>query len=346
MARRLIDLAEQHAQTILLVLMLIGLFAAFLVAFLWIGIPRKTKGTIMAGVTFSQIYAQDLGLNWREALTSSLDELGVRHFRIPVYWKIVEPEEGRFEWQSIDYQMDEIGKRGGHVILAIGAKLPRWPECWIPDWATLHGITGEREARLKYMDETVKRYKDHPALDSWQVENEALFPFGLCPKPSRVFLKQEIQRVRSQDIVHPIVTTDSGELSTWLQTAPLVDRLGISVYRVVTTYFGIVWKYTFIPPYWYARHALLVSPLSDGVFVSEFQMEPWAQDSLAVTPISEQFRTFNPEQMDANFRFAERMRIREIYFWGVEWWYWMKTKQNDDRFWMQAKSFWQKHSIE
>jgi hypothetical protein len=295
-------------------------------------------------VTFSHVYAEDLGLNWRETLTSTLDDLGVRYFRIPVYWKIVEPEQERFDWQTVDYQMDEIGRRGGKVLLAIGAKVPRWPECWIPDWATFHGIAGERASRLRYMEEAVNRYKDHPALLAWQVENEALFAFGLCPKPNREFLKREVDLVRNLDISHAVVTTDSGELSTWISVASLVDKMGVSVYRVVTTFWGAVWEYTFVPPYWYARRALLVSPWVDEIFVSEFQMEPWANDSLRVTPIDVQFRTFDIGQMRKNFDFAERMRMNEIYFWGVEWWYWMKTRQNDDRFWETAKEFFRRHA--
>jgi hypothetical protein len=74
-------------------------------------------------------------------------------------------------------------------------------------------------------------------------------------------------------------------------------------------------------------------------------MEPWAEDSLTVTPLREQFHTFSIEQMQKNFSFAERMRFNEIYFWGAEWWWWMKVKQNDDRYWNLAKEFFQKHSV-
>ena len=88
----------------------------------------------------------------------------------------------------------------------------------------------------------------------------------------------------------------------------------------------------------------LISPFVNETFVSEFQMEPWAEDSLTVTPIPEQFKTFDIKQMERNFDFADRMRINEIYFWGVEWWYWMKTKQRDDRFWNTAKQYIERHN--
>lgn len=324
-------------------LLLLGIPLASLILFLWVGIPSKTRGTFHAGVTFSQTYATSLGLNWRETLTATLDELGVRQFRIPVYWSIVEPVRDHYEWSSIDFQMDEIARRNGKVLLAIGLKLPRWPECWMPEWAKNLPVEEEHAQRIKYLTAAVERYKDHPALETWQVENEAGFLFGICPPPDRNFHKQEIEHVRTLDPNHPIATTDSGELSTWIPTGSLVDSLGISVYRIVRLPWGSVWTYDWIPPYWYARRAALVSPWVTHLFVSEFQMEPWVEKSITETPVEEQFETFDISRMEKNFAFAERMHFDEVYFWGVEWWWWMKVKHNDHRFWDQASVFFHDH---
>lgn len=342
MARRLKLRPDRVFAAVIWTTASVGCFAIVLAAFLWVGNPnKKTTGQLQLGVTFSAPYARELGLNWRETLTAALDDLDVRHFRIPAYWSIVEPSENVYNWTETDYAMDEIGLRNGNVTLAIGAKLPRWPECWIPEWAASKSVAGERSARLRYLSAVVTRYKDHPALSAWQVENEALFPFGICPKPSRSFFKSEINLVRSLDPNHQILSTDSGELSTWLSTGPLVDRLGVSVYRVVLTPKGRIWRYTWIPPYWYARHALLVSFAVKDIFVSEFQMEPWA--NVVSDPLPVQFRTFTPAQMVSNFAYADRMRISEIYFWGVEWWWLMKTKHNDPRFWDLARIYFHAH---
>jgi hypothetical protein len=317
----------------------LGIFVALIAAFLWIDVPRKTRGPIQYGVTFSQPYAEELGLNWRELLTAILDDLHIRHFRIPAYWSVVQPTENTYDWRALDYQLDEIAARQGTVTLAIGAKLPRWPECWIPEWAKQLSAAQEQTARLSYIEKVVTRYKEHPALRSWQVENEALFPFGQCPKPDAAFFKKELRYVASLDPKHSIATTDSGELSTWLRTGPFVDELGISVYRSVTTWWGSVWHYTLIPPYWYAHHAWLVRPFVRRVYVSEFQMEPWANQPLPKTPLVDQFKMFNLDQMEQNVHFAERMQFDRIDFWGVEWWWWMKTQQKDARFWDKAKVF-------
>jgi hypothetical protein len=338
MARRLNARPDRAFRVFLLLTGAVGAIAFAIAAFLWIGdSSKKTVGPIQAGVTFSAPYARELGLNWRETLTAILDDLDVRHFRIPAYWSIVQPSEGAFDWTETDFEMDEIARRQGSVTLAIGAKLPRWPECWIPAWAASKSTVEEQSARLAYLRATVEKYKDHPALSAWQVENEALFPFGVCPKPDRSFFKKEIELVRSLDPNHPVYTTDSGELSTWVSTGPLVDKLGVSVYRIVVSSGGRIWKYSWIPPYWYARHAALVSFAVRSIYVSEFQMEPWA--NVASDPLDVQFRTFTPEMMKMNFSFADRMRVPEISFWGVEWWWWMKTKQEDPRFWDLARIY-------
>ncbi|OGL73107.1 hypothetical protein A3E39_04405 [Candidatus Uhrbacteria bacterium RIFCSPHIGHO2_12_FULL_60_25] len=322
--------------------MIVGGVIALLIATLWVGVSTKTPGDIKKGVTFSQIFAESLGLNWRELLTVSLDDLGVRQFRIPAYWNVVQPAPDRYDWSSIDYQLDEIAHRNGKVLLAVGLKLPRWPECWKPDWVKPLTTKDEHTARLAYIEAAVTRYKDHPALESWQVENEANFLFGECPLPNLSFFKQEVALVKRLDQSHPITTTDSGELATWLAVGPQVDGLGVSVYRVVRLPWGSVWPYDWIPPYWYARRALLVSPWVKRVFVSEFQMEPWVEKAVTETPIDRQLETFDVSRMRKNFTFSERMQFDEIYFWGVEWWWWMKTKQSDPRFWDMAREFFQK----
>jgi len=49
------------------------------------------------GVTFSKRYAEDIQLNWKETYTAMLDDLKIRKIRIPVYWDLAEPEEGKYD---------------------------------------------------------------------------------------------------------------------------------------------------------------------------------------------------------------------------------------------------------
>lgn len=313
------------------------------ISYLWIGTSQTTPGPLNPGVTFSVPYAKELGINWREALTASLDDLHIKSFRIPAYWSEIQPTPDTYVWNDLDYQMEEIARRDGRVTMVVGAKVPRWPECWIPAWAKQRSTSGEQAARLAYITEVVNRYKHAPALQYWQVENESMFDFGICPKPSFEFLKKEIALVRSLDSKHPIATTDSGELSTWIRVGSLVDRLGVSTYRRVRTPWNRTWEYSFIPTYWYAKRAALVRPWVKQVYVSEFQMEPWTDDPIQSTSVKTQLEFFDIPQMRKHFAFAERMQIQDISFWGVEWWWWMKTQQHDPRFWNEARSFYLYH---
>ena len=188
------------------------------------------------------------------------------------------------------------------------------------------------------------RYKDHPALESWQVENEVNFLFGECPLPDYPIFRQEAALVKQMDPAHPVVTTDSGELATWLAVGPVVDALGVSVYRIVRNPVigNVNFHYWFIPPYFYSRKALVLKFFGlKQVYISEFQMEPWSNRSLPETPIYDQLSSMNAEQMRRNFTYAEHMGISPIDFWGLEWWIWMKDKHGHPEFYDLAKQFFQ-----
>jgi hypothetical protein len=72
------------------------------------------------------------------------------------------------------------------------------------------------------------------------------------------------------------------------------------------------------------------------VFVSELQTEPWSPGPIKDWDIEEQKQHMNPEKLRANFAFASRMSVSEVYLWGVEWWYWMK-EQGHPEMWEAGK---------
>jgi len=46
----------------------------------------------------------------------------------------------------------------------------------------------------------------------------------------------------------------------------------------------------------------------------------------------------NLEIFKRNIDFAEKTGLKEFYLWGGEWWYWLKTKQNNDEIWQEVKN--------
>src|SRR3990167_87609 len=142
------------------------------------------------GVSFSTAHADWIGPGWRETYDALLDDLGVKRLRLNAYWNQIEPREGQYDWRDLDYQMDRAAEKGATVILAIGRKLPRWPECHEPDWAAGRPEAEKRELVLQMLGAVVARYREHQSLMMWQLENEPLFDFGGCPPPDATFLAQ------------------------------------------------------------------------------------------------------------------------------------------------------------
>jgi hypothetical protein len=111
-------------------------------------------------------------------------------------------------------------------------KTPRWPECHIPEWAKLQSKEEQQAAILDFLKEIVARYDSSKAIVRWQVENEPFFPFGECPWVDKEFLKKEVALVKSLDSKNrPVVVTDSGEGSLWIQAAKIGDIAGTTMYK-------------------------------------------------------------------------------------------------------------------
>ncbi|MCE9586189.1 beta-galactosidase [Candidatus Uhrbacteria bacterium] len=323
---------------------LIGVAAAALVflGFFLIGWPKEYPKQY--GVTWSSPYAWGLGLNPNDGLREVLDDLGVRRFRIPAYWTDIEREQGKYDFRILREQLDMIAERKGNVMLAVGSRLPRWPECWVPDWAMQVDPATRRVAQLTYLKKTYDTFKDHPSIMGWQVENEANFTLYVnCSGLDKKLVLEELRYIRDEEAKRkdprPVYTTDSGELSLWVDWAGEVDGLGVSLYRAVTNpWLGVI-NYWFIPPWAYSRKAWLARFFVDPIFVSEFQMEPWSDHPLQNTSLDDQYRTLSIEQMRKNFTYAKRVEMPAVDFWGAEWWYWMREKQGNAEFWNEAKKF-------
>jgi hypothetical protein len=325
---------------------LLGVVFVIVLSFVYFNLtgpdPRED---VDLGVTFSYRYAEALGLDWKETYVAMLDDLGIRKLRVPVYWDLVESERGTLDYSAVDWQLDEARKRGAEVILSVGQRVPRWPECHIPAWAKEGGDESYREAELtEFLGKTVTRYKDRPEITTWQVENEPfLVFFGECP-PLRIgFLDQEIALVRSLDPSRPVMLTDSGELSIWLPAAKRADIFGTTMYRkIYKPGFGY-FTYPLGPNFFLFKEAFVrLFSDQDRFVVIELQAEPWASGWVANVPIEEQFRTMNPDLLRQNVEYAKRVGFPEIYLWGAEWWYWLREKHGMPETWDTARELFRK----
>ena len=296
-----------------------------------------SPGVNSFGVTFSIKYAKDMKLDWREAYLAVLDDLKVKHLRIPAYWDETELGEGRFNFDDLDWQLAEAEKREAKVILSIGYRLPRWPECHIPDWAKDKPRADFENDALGYLKTTIERYRANDAVIYWQIENEPfLRGFGECPKFSVEFLDKEIALARSLD-PRPIIISDSGELSLWFQAAKRADIFGTTMYRAIWNKYLGYFNYP-LPPEFFHFKANIVRSFGTmrRAIVIELQAEPWGPKMAYDLSPEEETRSFSPQKFRDNIEYAKAVGFPEVYLWGAEWWYWKKEK-GDERYWEIAK---------
>lgn len=328
-----------------LVAALLLVLAFVLLLFGYFNLPGPApREDVSLGMTFSSRYAEGLGLDWKETYTALLDDVGVKKMRLPAYWDLIEKEKGTYDFSDLDWQIVETKKRGGDVILTVGLKVPRWPECHIPDWAKEDALV-RQEGILSFIEKVVERYQDNRTITTWQVENEPFLTFGICPDFDVSFLEKEVALVKKLDPSRPVLLTDSGELSLWYGAASRGDEFGTTLYRdIYSKNVGGYFTYP-IGPNFFRFKAWMVRTFAhqQNLMVIELQGEPWASGWIVNIPLEEQARTMNEQKLRENVDYARQVGFHDIYLWGGEWWYWMKTKQHVPAVWEEGRRLFQKY---
>lgn len=297
---------------------------------------------IRYGVSYSSDFATFLGLDYKKTYIDSLDELKIKNIRLTSYWTTLEKEQGKFDFSETDFLISEASKRRVNIILVVGTRQPRWPECYVPDWAKKLDVKERQKGVLSLITKVVERYKDNENIRAWQVENEPLLEaFGAgCDKPDEKFLKSEVNLVKSLDN-RPVIVTDSGELGNWVFPMKISDIFGTTIYRLVYNDFIGDTKYYFTPSFYNLKSKIIrhiIAPKNQKTIAIEVQAEPWSpENNLKDTPIDKQMKRFSPKAFEDNVNFAKKTGFDEIYLWGVEWWYWMKQKGYSE-YWDYAKT--------
>jgi len=305
--------------------------------------PVNSNRSINWGVTFSDKFSQDIGLNSKENLRAILDDLKVDRIRLIAYWDDIEQEKNMFDFSDLDWQINEVQKRNVEIILAIGMKVPRWPECHMPDWTMNLSVSEREKELLLYLEEIVKRYKDNKAIKIWQIENEPFLKFGKCPKREKNFIKNEISLVKSLDKSRPILITDGGEFGWWPKASKEGDIFGTTMYRrIYSKYFGRV-NYHLPPEFFILKEKMtrfLINDHNKKFIVIELAAEPWMTKQIYETQLEEQLKSFELDFFKDTIEYAKLTGFDEYYLWGAEWWYYMKVNERPE-FWEEAKKLWE-----
>jgi hypothetical protein len=306
-------------------------------------IQNHKNKPLVIGTTFIPNYARYFGLDPKETLQATIDDLGIRRFRLVSYWKNHEPTEDNYDFTELDWQFDMIEKVGGEVSLTLGLRQPRWPECHGPDWAMEKPIEEWSQDLNEFMGVVIDRYKDRPSLIEYQLENEYfLSVFGECPDHSRERLVNEFNYVKSKDPTKPLIVSRSNNATpSWPIGEPRADLVAASIYKRV--YDKTVTRRYFEYPYpaWFygfLAGATMLTTDRDTI-IHELQTEAWLPEPYEMknAPIDELYKTFGPDDVASRLKYGVDTGIRTIDIWGVEWWYQMKTQRNAPEIWDLAK---------
>jgi hypothetical protein len=305
----------------------------------------KVQKNINYGVTFSNRFADQMGLNWKETYIRTLDDLQVKNIRLVAYWDEIEQEKDVYDYSNIKWQLDEAEKRDVNVILSLGRKVPRYPECFEPSWGKELPSDNLREQELlEYVKETVNELKGYRTIKIWQVENEPFWPFGECNNPSikKEMVVKEIELARSLD-PRPILVQDSGEGGVWRPTYEMGDYLGISMYRRIWynfwgIFFGRFVYFQYPLGHWtYKIKANMVGVPVDKIIITELQGEPWGPRINSELTQEEKDQTMSRNHFLSTLSYAQKSGFNDLYIWGVEWWYFEKLNGNPF-YWDTAKA--------
>jgi len=310
---------------------------------------KDKPATIMYGMSFNTSYARELGLDWQATYDAILDDLGVRHLRLAAHWPMVEPAPGTFNFDELDYQIMRAEEVGATVIFAVGRRLPRWPECHVPEWARSLSEVERQAAIMSYIEVVVERYKNSPAIIYWQVENEPfleVFAFEHCGVLDTDFLEREIALVKRLDPSRHVLVTDSGNLGTWAGACSRGDLFGTSVY--VHFWNPELGQFRTILPPWFYRVKDNVMALRYGekpTLLIELSAEPWLIEPIIDVPLETQFTRMNLQKFEDILEYAEATHFEQQYLWGAEWWYWLKL-QDRPEMWERGQQLFMKDTIQ
>ncbi|MBI2057990.1 MAG: beta-galactosidase [Candidatus Yanofskybacteria bacterium] len=310
---------------------------------------RKLPSEIKYGVSFSKFHSDELKLDWKETYLALLNDLGVKKIRLTAHWPNTEPLNDKFNFSELDFQIAEAEKRGLEVILAVGRRLPGWPECHVPDWARVKSeklkvksiADYDQEELLKYIETVVNRYKELQSIKYWQVENEPFLTFfsrANCGELDKNFLEKEVALVKRLDPTRSVLMTDSGEFGTWFGAYKRGDIFGTSLYLYIwNKKFNLPFRYPILPAFFRFKQNLvsLIYGKKPSLII-ELSAEPWLLQPIVDTPIEVLQERMGLDKFNEMIDFAAKTGFDEQYLWGAEWWYWMK-KQGYPEHWERAK---------
>ena len=73
------------------------------------------------------------------------------------------------------------------------------------------------------------------------------------------------------------------------------------------------------------------------IIAIEVSSEPWLPQPIVETPMKILLERMGPDKFQEMIDLSHKSGFDDIYYWGVEWWYWMRENGHPE-FWSIAKA--------
>jgi hypothetical protein len=320
---------------------------------------------VQVGTSFSAPHASYLGLDWQDAYRR-LEAMHFKVIRLSAYWDQVDVQG----YDQLDWLLNESRASGQPVVLSVGMKGLGWPEFYIPPQLTPKVADGAevghdpllRAATLDFVQETVSRYRDNPALVAWQVENEPLNPAG----PHRWYigrdlLTMEVSTLKAID-TRPVIVNAFGHFNMLFdrtsnragfdlqallgfesntaeaQSLGVMEKgdiLGLDVYTEIGYRFLGQDGVSHAGSDWAAKAGhwgRIANSQGKQAWITEAQAEPW---EASIDSYSDPKSTL-AKDIPPRFASIKAQGFGVILLWGAEYWLW--RADNGDASWLDAVS--------
>jgi hypothetical protein len=287
------------------------------------------------GVSFSHRRAADLGLDPATAFERLLQQTGVRHLRLPLYWPEIAPEPSRIDFTSVRPWLDMAARHSARVVMTLGLKAPGTPGYYPPPWLIAQhplppGANLDQHPRvlafLTLMLERATAYlADFDVIEAWQVEHLPFAPTaagGTGWRISTGLLAREIAVVQEADPRRrPVVVNHRGTGAFdrwWLPALQLADVLGQSMAgHGPRRWWDLRHRAPFGPAL--RRQAAVARRLGKDLWITELSAEPSDAPETpgAWSPIG---AIPSPDHIRADVEQAARTGASRVYLTGAEWW--------------------------
>lgn len=331
-------------------------------------IPQRAinlKYRPLYGVSYSFEQAGWYGLDSRKSYSTLLDQVKVDWMRLPFFWDQMIDKSGNLKIDDLKFAIEEAKKHNVKVIVAIGAKVPYYPEFHLPSDVKSQlkfgeAITSQHKIAPELLAIDRKVVSELAAYDNiayWQVENEPLLGNVNGWKIFPDLIAEEVKVVRETDpLGRPVILNHPAGWfldNDWKKLLPILgqgDVFATSAYfktqgtdlilfKLAGSEFHIPWPKSFM---WPVQSWLFVSPNfasiksqvaknGNDLWILEMQSEPYIRQKADAG--ASDF-SFSPSDIQLGNNFLKSYGIKSVGLWGAH--FWQYKLMNGDNSWINA----------